>query len=250
MYKKLLAKVMILSLIFSTLFTNIAYASSPTSSAENTEVYVKTDSGKLASREELALSYNPNIKYDRKVIDDFLEQADKEHEEQRNELPISVSSDYGAAQPYTSETSTSINCYGYAAGFDWWIDPGDIAYYYGSPIKNGETPDVNTVAKYVLDDLSRTYRKESRIISSATASINSDEYRIALRVGNQQGIYDYHFMKQCSDGGWCHKPGSLPSQYLGSINPSTYSWDLYYTDGSLAISNFYNSSTIYIAVRK
>jgi hypothetical protein len=106
------------------------------------------------------------------------------------------------------------------------------------------------VAEYVLDDFSRTYGKESRIISSATSSINSDEYRIALRVGNQQGIYDYHFMKQCSDGGWCHKPGSSPSGYLGSINPSSYSWDLYYTNGSLAIANFYNSSTIYIAVKK
>jgi hypothetical protein len=250
MYKKLLTKVLFLSLLFSVLFTNIAYASSPTSSTDNTEVYIKTDSGKLASRGELALNYNPNIKYDRKVIDDFLEQVDKEREERRNELPVSASSDYGAAQPYISETSTSINCYGYAVGMDQWVNPGDIAYYYGSPIEQGETPDVNTVAKYVLDDLSRTYRKESRIISSATASINSDEYRIALRVGNQQGTYDYHFMKQCSDGGWCHKPSILPSEYLGNINPSTYSWDLYYFDGSLAISNFYDSSTIYIAVKK
>jgi hypothetical protein len=36
-----------------------------------------------------------------------------------------LSTAYGRAQPYYQENSTSINCYGYAAGFPWAMNPGD-----------------------------------------------------------------------------------------------------------------------------
>lgn len=155
---------------------------------------------------------------------------------------FSFSSDNGAAWFYTPEFSPNVNCYGYASKFSKFINPGDIYYEEGSPISRGEQADVDTVANYVLQDLQKVNRP-SRIIDSATAPINSDEYRIALRVGNQNGTYDYHFMLQCNNSGWCTKAGSTPSVYLGRINPSTYIWNLGY------IVNFYNSKTVYIAVK-
>jgi hypothetical protein len=91
-------------------------------------------------------------------------------------------------------------------------------------------------------------------LSSRTAAINSEEHRIALRVGwhdyNKNGHVDlatneadYHFMVQTSTGGWAEKHGQQPSINDGAINPSTFSWDL----GSY--KNFYTSATVYLAVR-
>ena len=195
---------------------------------------------------QLALNYNPNV--DRNEIAQLLDQIDSEYEARYNSIVPYAS--YGAAWPYKSVTSTSINCYGYAANLQSFLNPGDLAYTNGA-LHTGDS--VNKVAGYVLADMGRKYRVDSRIISSATASISSNEYRIALRVGHQNVngslVYDYHFLLQCSDGAWCDKPGAYRSRKLGNINPSTYSWDLLYTNGSVAKSNFYNSSTVYIAVR-
>lgn len=150
---------------------------------------------------------------------------------------------YGSAWAYISESTTEINCYGYASKFNSFLNPGDICYNYKSPISDGGTPDVDKVASYVLKDMQKVNRP-SRIISSPSAHVNPDEYRVALRVGEQQDMYDYHFMLQCSDGGWCTKAGQTPSEYLGMINPSNYSWDLG------PIKNFYNSKTVYFAIKK
>lgn len=78
-----------------------------------------------------------------------------------------------------------------------------------------------------------------------TFNINENEYRVALRV-TTSGTYDYHYMIQLEDGSWAHKPGSLPSEYLGFINPSTYDWSYYY--GSRIGWCYYNSDVIYFAV--
>lgn len=64
-----------------------------------------------------------------------------------------------------------------------------------------------------------------------------------MRVGYHQGVYDYHWMLQCSNGGWCEKHGQTASNYVGMINPSNHSWNL----GSY--QNFYDSNTVYLAVR-
>ncbi len=66
---------------------------------------------------------------------------------------------------------------------------------------------------------------------------------------NGEKVYDYHFLLQNSDGTWSDKPGSSPSRKLWNIDPTTYYWNLMYADGTVAKSNFYNSNTIYIAVK-
>lgn len=232
---------------FSLMMCSISYAANDN---------LQTSQPVIDSTKKVALSRSYNVDLD--TIHAFLDKLDKDSKNKTNNSSVdsltsttnilaATTSSYGAAWPYTATSSTSVNCYGYAANFGWFLNPGDIYYYYGSPIVDGDS--VNTVATYVLQDLGRAGRT-SRIISSATASVNSDEYRMALRVGQDSLYYDYHFMLQCSDGGWCEKHGASPSIYDGNINPSTFSWNLYYTDGTLYKQNFYNSATVYFAVKK
>lgn len=240
MFKKITRILMLTVISFSLMMCNISFAAN-----ENSQ----SSSHVLGPTKELALSKTSNV--DVNAIHEFLDQLDKAPKNRTNSITINpftaTTSNYGAAWPYTPSTSALVNCYGYAANFGWLLDPGDIYYYYGSPIEDGDS--VNTVATYVLQDLTRA-RRPSRIINSATATVNSNEYRMALRVGQDSYTYDYHFMLQCSDGGWCEKQGDANSIYDGNINPSTFSWNLYYYDGTLYKANFYNSATVYFAVKK
>ncbi len=173
---------------------------------------------------------------------------------------MATSSTYGAAWAYTKVSSTSINCYGYAARYAWWLNPGDISSYSGglpanatqTQIRNYFT--VNNIANKVITDLGRSGRS-ARIINNGLSTISSTEYRIAVRTGIHDingdnyinllaGEADYHFMLQHSNGSWSSKAGSTASVNLGAISPRTYRWDLGTYQG------YYDSATIYLAVKK
>ncbi|MCM0651081.1 hypothetical protein NBE98_22235 [Clostridium swellfunianum] len=148
----------------------------------------------------------------------------------------------GIAWAYTANNRTDVNCYGYAGNFGFALNPGEVKGYKfssGLPVK--------TIANYIMYDMQSAGRS-ARIINQADV-IYSNEYRIAIRTGENTKHWDYHVVMQCSDAGWCDKPGQAPSRYLGQINPSTYSWDFKYNNGTVE-KNFYNSETIYLAVSK
>ncbi|WP_028546981.1 hypothetical protein [Paenibacillus taiwanensis] len=167
-----------------------------------------------------------------------------------------LSTDYGRAQPYYQQNSQNINCYGYAAGFPWAMNPGD-----GDNVSNVNDAkyftDVNYTAGLVVKDGNTNalyFKAPWRILASRTSSVNSDEHRIAFRIGwidaNNNGkvdlssdVVDYHFMTQNDTGKWSEKHGQLPSINTAISDPSNFSWDLG------PYSNFYNSSTVYIAIR-
>jgi hypothetical protein len=146
---------------------------------------------------------------------------------------------YGAAPKYVSITSTNINCYAFAMGWDYWATPGDMAYYYGlqlNPI-TGYNFSSSRIGQAVIDDLARMVNCKGRFISGPSAKINSNEYRIAVGVGggtfyNYKGLtymvlYDFHFMVQNSDGRWSHKPGATPSIRLAvGKTPSGVNWSM------------------------
>ena len=203
-----------------------------------------------------------DVVYEEKVIDgktvnakEFLSLLNARRSGYNNALEITnnnnyvyaTTTSYGAAWSYVSNTSTTTNCYGYAIGYNAFIDPGDM--YYASGITYNSTNTVNDVANNMIKDAKRSHLT-ARTITSATAAISSNEYRIVTRVGYHYisgvgYVWDYHWMRQTSTGTWAHKPGQTASANLGSINPSTYSWNL----GSI-YSNFYNSSCVYIATPK
>jgi len=247
MTKKLLRFLFLPLVMASLIIASSGFAAANTNSESN-----KGTPDSTVSIKDLAVSKSSNV--DLKAIRNILENRDKALNNNPNlamSMQAAASSNYGSAWPYSSTSSTTINCYGYASNFRIYLNPGDVAFSSGSPIGQGATPSVNTVASYVLQDLGRWYYgKTSRIISSATATVYSNEYRIAVRVGQDPYIYDYHFMLQCSDGTWCEKHGPAASINDGAINPSAINWNLYYNDGTLYKQNFYNSSTVYIAVKR
>ena len=199
----------------------------------------------------------------RECVTKYLDNLDKQPPSTELELhsPSLVSSAYGDAPAYHREDSEDINCYGYAADFDWWILPGDIYYTEGSPwdTKKSEAT-VDDVAEWVLDDFWRADQRPIRIISSASASIDSDERRIATRIGEGYTLIgiipfylkDFHFMRQTSTGRWAQKSGVLPSIYTDIYDPSDSAWDLYTQSSSgeleVSVEGFYDSDIVYFAI--
>ena len=153
---------------------------------------------------------------------------------------------YGAAVPYYNNTSTSVNCYGYAMIQPLFVNPGYMtgAFYSGAP--------VNIIAYNVISDYNAR-GLGARTIAGGLAGVSSNEYRIATRTGSHyiSGVlvYDYHFMRQTDIGEWAEKRGAGPSVNRGAIDPATASWNLYDIYGSLVMNNFYNSTTYFLAVR-
>jgi len=153
----------------------------------------------------------------------------------------------GAASEYKPTSSFAYDCYPYALGETESRDLGEGWFDY-----NGTN--VYIVALVVLVDL-WTEGRSARIISSYDSPITSNEYRIALRTGEN----GYHFMVQHSDGTWSHKPGMLPSRHINGANPSSVSWDIPLIDDDYfmktgiikevgVIPGCYDSTIIYFAI--
>ncbi len=151
----------------------------------------------------------------------------------------------GSASEYVPSSSENYNCYAYALGETEWM------YVGGSP-NAVSSFDVDNVASMVMKDV-KELGYSIRPIDSYDSLIFSDEYRIALRTGEE----DYHFMKQHNDGSWSHKPSFCPTRQITGSNPSVVSWDVpqvIYQYGILMevgyIYNYYDSHTLYFAVSK
>lgn len=260
MNKKLsiLTLVLTLTLLSSTVFASVKNQTVD-SKVAITPILVKDAKGNSINLDEMKKHMSYKINVDQQVIKNALNQFDSQKNSLiTSKITLSSSSAYGAAWAYAQTYSENYNCYGYASNFLQFINPG--SYSNGDLVSNPSQSaittyfNVNNTANKVLADLSRMGRP-SRIISSATGTVSSTEYRIAVKTGlhdlNNDGIYslangeaDYHFMLQNSDGYWSEKPGSYPSQWDSTQNPSTWDWSC------AGYSNFYNSSIIYIAVTK
>jgi RHS repeat-associated protein len=138
---------------------------------------------------------------------------------------------YGSALPYIEYKSSGMppNCYGYSiARFSdlYLLQPGQLST---GQLLNERLSDISLVEGKIFDDFEE-WGRSIRRIGGANAPINSNEYRIALRVitnktANIFGTYDYHFIVQTNDGRWASKSRYEPSVLLPfDINPSNYSW--------------------------
>lgn len=142
----------------------------------------------------------------------------------------------GGAGAYRSVTSINVNCLGYALNINKYVSNAYIDMNHNDSVEAV----FNKVKAYIVNDLGRECR-----LTTYNSLLRPNEYRIAMRVANySETNFDYHFLVQLSNGGWAQKQGPLPSENLGSINPTTYNW----SNGG--ISNYYNSSTLYFAVTK
>ena len=144
---------------------------------------------------------------------------------------------FGSAPSYESiqiGITNEMNCAGFALRISKFLS-GDVL-----GVNAGDS--VTTVADKTMDYFiknqpGRTIRKVGYNLNP-TYSINSNEYRVALRVVKGTIGYDYHFMIQLNDGKWADKPGESASRLLGYLNPTTYNWGAY------------NSDVVYFAVSR
>ena len=146
---------------------------------------------------------------------------------------------WGDAWAFRNLPAGNPNCYGYALKLN---STPSLAMNYGDSVETVAT----RVETYV-----RSLGRSIRRISGPTATINANEYRFCMRVGNHSNRNpnrDYHFWVQTNTGAWSEKNGTAKVfRQPFYENPSTANWNMPYTDGSIAYINYYNSSTIYFA---
>lgn len=135
----------------------------------------------------------------------------------------------------------------------------ELTHGYNPIIDTKDTVDTYYERKIVpyIESLNRKCRR----LLNACGYISPHEYKIALRVAPDTyagdlgwKINDYHFMVQISREEWAHKMGKHPSERLGKISPSSYSWDYVKCDSNdeeyYRQTNFYASPTLYFAVTR
>ena len=174
------------------------------------------------------------------------------HSENRPNMSITyyAHNSYGAAPPYVQKNGTVPNCLGYALSKDI-----SIVSYYKSPTNNDAVQSDATMVNWIIGEISPY--ANVRAIGNKNSSVNSNEYRIAFRVGKKpklnmewgkpEGyiIQEYHFIMQNNTGGWAHKLNTSPSVYLGDINPDNNSTAWSYPIGIVGDSI---TGTKYLAV--
>lgn len=145
-------------------------------------------------------------------------------------------------EDYRRENSENINCYGYAFGMGYFYGPGYFSPY-ESIYFNYETLTLETLTQYVLNDMDNL-SMSVRVISDP-AECEPDEYVVAMKSSTKliNGIKDYHFAVQLSDGTWADKQGKCASRWDG-LDGTDDTWDMYERDG------YYNTKSVYFAVNK
>ncbi|MBR2669203.1 MAG: hypothetical protein IKE36_05330 [Solobacterium sp.] len=136
------------------------------------------------------------------------------------------------------------NCYAYALGYTYWMQPGEYAgYTYSSSLSASD------VADYVISDLNArncwAYKQQAKPFSLP------DSYCKVIVIRKMSAPpYDFHFMKGTSSNlnYWSHKPGiSQPLKW----NYSSPGYKVWTNEGAtynnpIAPTYTYNSTTYYI----
>lgn len=140
--------------------------------------------------------------------------------------------------------SQTVNCYGYAFGFDRDMSPGDFSYSKGNISQN---------TLYTLDDLKEYVQRDMKNLSISIRIIddpsecNSDEFVVAMKISvkEEDGVEkrDFHFAVQLSDGTWADKPGAGASRW-NYLNGTDDVW------GMNEDNSFYNSESVFFAVNR
>ena len=172
--------------------------------------------------------------------------------------------DYKAGvKAYRLKTGGQINCHGYASFTDDW--PGrnsspalwltaDQQYCLSTTYTINQCG-AKTAAAY--ETWMRARNISFRPATSSTV-LQSNEWRVVVRYGRaiiaNEWVYDYHFWYQTDDGSWAQKGGSADSTKLSStVTPESSNsggWNMYYSNGSLAKTDFYTSTISYYALRQ
>lgn len=134
----------------------------------------------------------------------------------------------------------------YASNFGYAVfEDEDIGINFGIFANSHQTAD----NKGYFENSLRNYVTSYRQINNYQSPIETDEYRIAVRIPNGIVVgyfsYYFHVIYQLSDGTWAGKNAKAPSKHFGNANPSItpemWDGDSYYPQ---------SCGTIYYAVKK
>ena len=163
---------------------------------------------------------------------------------------------YGGAYAYADGVFSNANCLGYALRLNQSLKPGTCSYL--------QSLSGHTAISYYnacIEPLIESLGKSSNIISR-TEAISSNEYRVAMRlteddknIGGVPLPADYHFWVENKNEGWkglwSHKSGtSACAQITTTDNPSdnVNEWCRHHDQATGTY--YYDSTTIYFTVTR
>lgn len=160
----------------------------------------------------------------------------------------STSSPYYGTRPYQSTSRSDINCMGYALEYPEYISGTKLNISQSDMVGKTNAQLLSYIAAKAQTWMTSKFGAANfGAISSYNSNINTEWYRVILRVGfvdsDGDNVYDanenfdYHWWYQTSNGNWADKLGGTPSQYRSGTagqNPASLTWK----NGSL----YYNSS--------
>src|SRR5690554_614813 len=142
---------------------------------------------------------------------------------------------YGNANAYQYTDNQDVNCFGYALNLEEWIELNDN---YGNGFWDDDI--FRNVFIFVLENKFLSKGFLGRYLFSRLDGVTSFERRIAfrIRINQQGGMNDIHFMMEHNDGTWSHKQGFTPSILLqiGDNPDMNHVW------------SSYNSTTLYFSI--
>lgn len=143
---------------------------------------------------------------------------------------------------------------------DLGIVPDKLKEQYQSAGLDGVQQYIKTLYEsYIMKNRETLEIHSFRELSDFIAPIENAEYRVAFRVGvteNADGTltYDYHFQAQLPDGSWAEKLGLNDSRIVpgsnADLDPGLFPWDQNEAWGMIKYNGFFDSKTIYYAVKK
>lgn len=159
---------------------------------------------------------------------------------------------YCGNRDYESVTSGSINCMGYALGYDAWVDPTTVSGVNGCTTLSSLLTYVQTQSQTWMGSHSIGYDA----LASYVTDIGQSQYRVVLRVGwvdldgdndvDYTDDWDFHWWYQTPSGQWAQKQASSPSSWVSGSSATTDPYSLSWPKGSNP--SFYTSSCRYWAI--
>ena len=176
---------------------------------------------------------------------------------------------------FSYNSPSSINCYGYALGLSYGVEPGfksgaqnNYNYYYSN---RGRFINVDTISNRVAADLRAMKRSVLNVtgLGGPNFRCSKNQYLIAIRVTASNTAvgrnWDYHFMRKGTDGTWRFKGGWANGVFelRPGLNPNNVGWNTYkrgvyvssrtswkkkYTSYSVKSYNVYVGKIIYMVI--
>lgn len=170
---------------------------------------------------------------------------------------LSVTYFFNGCRGYKYENSGNINCLAFAFNIsedtfrnENYFTDSDYNYCRSVSVADALARTKLRMTSWLNETLSGKWRP----VSNYDATLNSNEWLVAMRVGvdSADPWYDYHFWYRASNGKWYNKHEEKPSEEVSGnvINPSTANTSNGWYHRDYPNYQFYTSDTVYYAIKQ